>query len=63
MISLVEESMFNSHSHNHYGSDSDTGSLDWVAVLLVAIDLVVLFLLAFMLTQGWLRIDSALYLS
>lgn len=63
MILFVEESMFNSHSQNHYSSDSHDGSLDWVAVLLVAIDLVVLFLLAFMLTQGWLRIDSALYLS
>lgn len=63
MISLVEENMVNSHSHNDYSSDSHAGSLDWVAILLVAIDLVVLFLLAFMLTQGWLRIDSALYLS
>lgn len=55
--------MFNSHSPNHYSPDSHADSLDWIAVLLVAIDLIVLFLLAFMLTQGWLRIDSALYLS
>lgn len=55
--------MFDSHSSHHYSSDSHPESLDWVAVLLVAIDMIVLMLLTFLLMQGFLRIDTALYLS
>lgn len=55
--------MFNSHSSKHHYSDSESDSLDWVAVLLIAIDLAVLMLMTILFTQGWLRIDSALYLS
>jgi hypothetical protein len=55
--------MLDSHSSKHYHSDSQSDSLDWVAVLLIAIDLAVLMLMTVLFAQGWIRIDSALYLS